>query len=53
MSIAQIIGAVIGFLIIALTLWKIVRYGVAKSNGKGETFDPTTGRNTEWLGDGF
>jgi hypothetical protein len=34
MSTFQIVGAVIGSLIIAVTLWKILRHGVTKSNGK-------------------
>lgn len=34
MSTFQIVGAVIGCLIIVVTLWKILRHGVAKPNGK-------------------
>jgi large-conductance mechanosensitive channel len=30
----QFIGAVVGFLIIAVTVWQIVKNGVAKSNGR-------------------
>jgi hypothetical protein len=50
----QIIGAVFGFLIIAVTVWKIVSFGVARSNRKVESWDGITiGRNSEWDGDGF
>lgn len=34
MSTVQIVGAVFGFLIISVTVWKILRHGVAKSNGE-------------------
>jgi hypothetical protein len=52
MNVIQIVAATFGFAIIAVTLWKLIRHGVARSNGKVETFDPLTGRNTEWMGDG-
>ena len=34
MSAIQIVGAVSGFLIIAVTLWQLIRNGIARSNGK-------------------
>ena len=52
MSVTQIIAAAFGFSIIAVTLWKLMRNGVARSNGKVESFDPLAGQNTEWMGDG-
>ena len=53
MSTVQIIAAIFGFLIIAATVWQLARNGVAKSNGKVETYDPAAGRNTDWTGDGY
>ena len=46
----EIIGAVVGFLIIAVVLWKVVRTSITRSNGKVETWD-ITGRNNEWMGE--
>ncbi len=34
MSTVEIVGAIIGVLIVAVTLWKIFRNGVAKGNGE-------------------
>ena len=45
MSTFQIVGAVIGSLIIAVTLWKILRHGVAKPNGKIPEPDTSWGSN--------
>ena len=52
MGLFQIVAAALGFSIIAVVVWKIVRNGLAGSNGKVETFDLAAGRNTEWTGDG-
>jgi len=51
MSVFHLAAAIVGFLIIAVTLWKLVRHGVARTNGKVDTLDLGTGRNSEWLGD--
>jgi hypothetical protein len=37
----QIIGAVFGFLIIAVVSWKIIRLGLARSNGQRPEFEDT------------
>jgi len=33
MSMFQIISAVLGFLVIALTVWQVAKNGIARSNG--------------------
>ena len=43
MSTIQIVGAVIGSLIIVVTLWKILPHGVAKPNGKIPEADTSWG----------
>jgi hypothetical protein len=43
MSTVQIAGVVIGSLIIAVTLWKILRHGIAKPNGKIPESDTSWG----------
>lgn len=43
MSTVQIIAAAVGFLIIAITVWKIGRHGFAKSNGKRPEPDTSWG----------
>jgi hypothetical protein len=48
MTTVQTIGVVIGVLIIVTVLWNLIRKGIARSNGKVETFD--FHRNTDWLG---
>jgi hypothetical protein len=52
MNVIQIVAAAFGFAVIGVTLWKLIRNGVAPSNGKAESFDPVAGQNTEWMGDG-
>ena len=50
----QIIAAALGLLIVSVTIWNVVRIGIARSNGKVETWDGiNTGRNSDWGGDGF
>jgi hypothetical protein len=48
-STTQIIGAVFGFLIIAMTLWKIIKGGIARSNGQRPEFEDKW-MNNDWPG---
>ena len=49
MSIVEVIGAVAGGLIIMVVVWKIVRGGVARSNGNVDTGD-SAGSDSTWIG---
>ena len=48
MSVVEIIGAAAGVLIILVVVWKIVRNGVARSNGEIDTSGP--GGDSTWMG---
>jgi hypothetical protein len=39
MSAMQIIGGTFGFLIIVVTVWKLIRNGVARSNGETSRYE--------------
>ena len=50
MDVFEGIAASFGLFVIAVTLWKLIRHGVARSNGNVETLNSPPGRNNEWRG---
>ena len=48
MRVVEIAGAAAGALIILVVVWKIVRNGVARSNGEIDTSD--SGGDSTWMG---